>query len=66
MRSFRNWSKQNEISSEGSQTCEISDVSLRENFPSGEHTILLFSPETQKEFYLGAPNSINLELILGG
>ena len=37
-------------------------VGIRGNFPSGEHTILLFSPETQKEFYLGAPNSIRFRV----
>jgi len=37
-------------------------IGAKVNLPPGEHTILEISPETQKEFYLGAPNSIRFRV----
>lgn len=32
------------------------------SLPPGEHSVLLISPETKKEFYLGAPNSVRFRV----
>ncbi len=37
-------------------------IGARVNLPPGEHTVLEISPETTKEFYLGAPNSVRLRV----
>lgn len=37
-------------------------IGARVNLPPGEHTVLEISPETTKEFYLGAPNSIRFRV----
>lgn len=37
-------------------------VGAKVNLPPGEHTVLLISPETTTEFYLGAPNSIRFRV----
>jgi len=37
-------------------------IGVKANLPPGEHTILEISPETQREFYLGTPNSIRLRV----
>lgn len=37
-------------------------IGARVNLPPGEHTLLEISPETEKEFYLGTPNSIRFRV----
>lgn len=37
-------------------------LGARVNLPPGEHTVLEISPETQKEFYQGTPNSVRLRV----
>jgi len=37
-------------------------VGVKVNLPPGEHTVLLLSPETTNEFYLGAPNSVRFRV----
>jgi tetratricopeptide (TPR) repeat protein len=37
-------------------------VGVKVNLPPGETSVMLISPETQKEFYLGAPNSVRFRV----